>query len=168
MSRAASLPHVDEHSTDVEAGADDVWRALQDALDAAFSRGGAGAYARAVGCADTQASGPRPLATGSTIPGFHVTAAAPGRELLLEGSHRFSTYALGFRLDPLGPDRTRLRAETRAAFPGATGGLYRLLVIRTGGHVVGVRRLLGAVRRRAQAAHGLSWARTASPGRRRR
>ncbi|MEU9877867.1 hypothetical protein [Streptomyces phaeochromogenes] len=144
-----SLPYRDEHTTVVAAGADDVWRSLGDTLDRSFSRPGANRYARLVGCADGTASGPRPLAEGSTVPGFRVATAVPGRELVLVGRHRFSSYALIFRLEPAGPGRSRLTAETRATFPGPAGGLYRLLVLGTGGHAVGVRRLLAAVRRRA-------------------
>lgn len=145
-----SLPYRDEHTTVVEAGADDVWRSLGETLDRSFSRPGANRYARLVGCADRTASGPRPLAEGSTFPGFRVAAAVPGRELVLGGRHRFSSYALIFRLEPAGPGRSRLTAETRATFPGPAGGLYQLLVLGTGGHAVGVRRLLAAVRRRAE------------------
>ena len=145
-----SLPYRDEHTTVVAAGADDVWRALGETLDRSFSRPGANRYARLVGCADRTASGPRPLAEGSTFPGFRVAAAVPGRELVLGGRHRFSSYALIFRLESAGPGRSRLTAETRATFPGPAGGLYRLLVLGTGGHAVGVRRLLAAVRRRAE------------------
>jgi hypothetical protein len=146
----ASLPYVDEHATVIEAAVDDVWRGLGETLDHSFSRRGAGGYARVVGCADRTASGPRPLGVGSTFPGFRVAAAVPGRELVLEGRHRFSSYALIFHLDEVGPGRSRLRAESRAEFPGAAGRLYRLLVISTGGHVLGVRRLLSAVRRRSE------------------
>ncbi|GHH59948.1 hypothetical protein FHS35_006476 [Streptomyces umbrinus] len=145
-----SLPYRDEHTTVVEAGVDDAWRSLGETLDRSFSRPGANRYARLVGCADRTASGPRPLAEGSTFPGFRVAAAVPGRELVLGGRHRFSSYALIFRLEPAGPGRSRLTAETRATFPGPAGGLYRLLVLGTGGHAVGVRRLLAAVRRRAE------------------
>ncbi|KOG32297.1 hypothetical protein [Streptomyces resistomycificus] len=146
----AALPHVDEHTTLVAADADAVWRGLGEVLDQAFSGGRPAGYARLVGCADRTASGPRPPAEGSTVPGFRVASAAPGRELVLVGRHRFSTYALVFRLDAAGSGRTRLRAETRARFPGPAGRLYRLLVIGTGGHAVGVRRLLSAVRRRTE------------------
>ncbi|MEU0646310.1 hypothetical protein [Streptomyces umbrinus] len=145
-----SLPYRDEHTTVVEAGVDDVWRSLGETLDRSFSRPGANRYARLVGCADRTASGPRPLAEGSTFPGFRVAAAVPGRELVLGGRHRFSSYALIFRLEPAGPGRSRLTAETWATFPGPAGGLYRLLVLGTGGHAVGVRRLLAAVRGRAE------------------
>ena len=144
------LPSLDEHSTVIAAGIDDVWPALIETLDRSFSRAGAAGYAKAVGSADRAASGPRPLSVGSTLPGFRVVAAVPGSELALAGRHRFSSYALIFRLEPLGSDRSRLRAESRAAFPGWTGGVYRLLVVRTGGHVVVVRRLLSTIGRRSE------------------
>ena len=140
---ATALPRLDEHATPVAAGVDDVWQALLAWAD----RGSRGArrVARLLGCADTAATGPRPLAEGSTVPGFRVTAAVPGTLLELSGSHRFATYSLAFRLDPDGPDRSHLRAESHADFPGVAGGAYRLLVVGTGGHVVAVRRILAAV-----------------------
>jgi len=146
----ASLPYIDEHTTVIAAGTDEVWRGLGETLDRSFSRPGAVGYARLVGAADRTASGPRPLAEGSTFPGFRVVAAIPGHELVLEGRHRFSSYALIFRLEEVARGRSRLRAESRAAFPGLAGGLYRRLVVGTGGHVVGVRRLLTAIRRRSE------------------
>lgn len=146
----AELPLVDEHSVDVAAGVDEVWGALLQAVEG-FSGGGAGsAYARAVGCVPASLGGPRPLAVGSTVPGFEVTAAVPGSELALEGRHRFSTYALAFHLEPLGADGCRLTAESRAEFPCVAGAAYRLLVIRSGGHVLVVRRMLNGIKRRAE------------------
>jgi hypothetical protein len=150
--QTAQLPYVDEHATEIRASVDDVWSALIETLDRAFSRPGAGGYARTVGCAESTASGPRPLAIGSTIPGFRVADAVPGSELVLIGRHRFSAYALIFRLEQVSSRQSRLCAETRAAFPGVAGGLYRILVIGTGGHGVAVRRLLSAVKRRAEVA----------------
>jgi hypothetical protein len=146
----AQLPYLDEHSTAIAAGVDAVWPVLVEVLDRAFSRAGMTLYARIVGCADCTATGPRPLAVGSTIPGFRVVAAVPGSELALEGRHRFSSYALTFRLEAVGSDRSRLRAESRAAFPGLHGGVYRLLVVGTRVHVLAVRRFLSTVRRRAE------------------
>ncbi|MGW0336955.1 hypothetical protein ACWD0J_34865 [Streptomyces sp. NPDC003011] len=145
----ATLPHVDEHTTVVAAAADAVWLAVGDVLDHSLGSGRAVRYARLVGCADRTASGPRPLAEGSALPGFRVAAAVPGRRLVLVGRHHFATYALVLRLDEAGPGRVRLRAETRARFPGPFGALYRLLVIGTG-HAVLMRRLLSAIRGRAE------------------
>jgi hypothetical protein len=150
MTAAAALPYIDEHSARIGAGAGETWAALLRVVEASVSGAAAAAFARLLGCADTAAAGPRPLATGSTIPGFHVAAAEEPRELALEGRHRFSEYSLVFRLEDLGEAGTRLRAETRAEFPGLRGGLYRAMVIGTRGHVVVTRRLLGATRRRAE------------------
>ncbi len=141
------LPFIDEHETDIEASADEAWSALLEAAGQLFDGRIAPRYARAVRCEDVAATGPRPLAEGATIPGFRVTTLVPGSELVLSGRHRFSEYSLRFRIAPNGADQSRLRAETRAAFPGAAGRVYRLLVIGTGGHEVAVRRLLARVRR---------------------
>ncbi|MEV6172237.1 hypothetical protein AB0L99_29005 [Streptomyces sp. NPDC051954] len=146
----AALPQVDERTTVVAASATEVWQGLVETVDGAFGRSRSAGYARLVGCADRTASGPRPLAEGSTVPGFRVASAQPGRELVLIGRHHFSTYALVFRLEEAGDGRTRLRAETRARFPGPGGALYRLLVITSGGHALLTGRLLSAIRRRAE------------------
>jgi hypothetical protein len=146
------LPHVDEHSMEIAAGPAATWKALLRVAEGSFGSSGTARVAHLLGCADVDASGPRPLAVGSAFPGFHVEAAEQPRELVLAGSHRFSDYALIFRLDELGDGRTRLRAETRAVFPGFKGGVYRTLVIGTRGHILVTRRLLGAVRRRAERA----------------
>ena len=149
---ADRLPYVDENSIAIDAGPEATWEALLRVVERSFAAGSASRVARILGCSDAGAGGPRPLAAGSTIPGFHVDLADPGDELALAGSHRFSDYALIFRLDRLGGERTTLRAETRAVFPGLRGRAYRALVIGTRGHVLVTRRLLGAVRRRAERA----------------
>lgn len=143
------LPHVDEHSIAVDASVEETWAALLRTADASLASPRAGLGARLLGCEDAEAAGPRPLSAGSTIPGFHVEAAEPRRELALAGRHRFSRYALVFRLDPDG-EATRLRAETRAEFPGLHGRAYRAMVIGSRLHVLATRRLLGAVKRRAE------------------
>jgi hypothetical protein len=146
------LPHVDEHATIVAADRERTWGSLLHVVEATVSSAGAPRYARLVGCADTVASGPRPLAAGSAFPGFHVAAAEPPAELALAGSHRFSDYALIFRLEDAGEGRARVRAETRAEFPGLKGGVYRALVIGTRMHVLATRRVLAGVKRNAERA----------------
>lgn len=146
----SSLPHVDEHTQIVAADAHAVWQSVGEVLDRSFSEGRLAGYARLVGCPDRTAAGPRPLAEGSAFPGFHVLSADPDRELVLVGRHHFSTYALVFRLEEAGGGRTRLRAETRARFPGPGGALYRLLVISSGAHALFTGRLLAGIRRRAE------------------
>lgn len=144
------LPHVDEHSAVIEAGPDATWASLLRVVEGTVSGRGASRGASILGCASTAASGPRPLAVGSTVPGFHVVAATPSSELALAGAHRFSDYALIFRLDDLGGERTRVRAETRAEFPHLKGAVYRGLVIGTRMHVLATRRILGGVKRHAE------------------
>ena len=132
----------------VEASPERVWSALGEMLPRALS-GRARSIGWALGARPLDSTGD-PLTVGATLVGFCVARADAPVELVLEGAHRFSRYALIFRLDALPGDRTRLRAETRAAFPGAAGRAYRALVIGTRGHVVAVRRMLRAARRRAE------------------
>jgi len=144
------LPHVDEHAFVIGASREKTWEALLHVVEATVSAPGAPRYARLVGCADTEASGPRPLAEGSAFPGFHVAAAVAPAELALAGSHRFSDYALIFRLEELEGARTLVRAETRAEFPRLEGAVYRALVIGTRMHVLATRRMLAGVKRNAE------------------
>ncbi|WP_406059183.1 hypothetical protein OG462_19365 [Streptomyces sp. NBC_01077] len=136
------LPFVDEHAVVVDAGRDEVWRRLLVGVERSLSQAGGARYVRLVRGVPRVPGGPRPLAEGSEFPGFRVAGVVPGRELALEGRHRFSTYSLGFRIEELTDGRCRLRAETRAAFPGAAGRVYRLLVIVSGGHAFAMRRML--------------------------
>jgi hypothetical protein len=121
-------------------------------VEASFAGATQTLITRVLGCADWANGGRRPLAEGSTLPGFSVSAAIPGIELVLKGRHRFSRYSLRFRIDELDRDRFRLSAETRAVFPGAFGRGYRALVIGSGGHVLIVRGMLAAIKRRAERA----------------
>ena len=152
--KAADLPWVDEHGIELDAPATVAWPALLRTVERMTAGGAAPRYARAVGCADTEPGGPRPLEVGSTFPGFHVAELAPERELTLLGSHHFSNYALVFRLEGLGGRRSRLVAETRAEFPGLKGRAYRALVIGTRMHVLVTRRVLRNVARRVAASPG--------------
>lgn len=144
-----ALPFVDEHEVEVLAPPEVVWEALRRVAEGSFSSANASHFARLVGCESVESSGPRPLAVGSAFPGFTVAVANPGSELALAGRHRYSEYALVFHLDGEG-EATRLRAETRARFPGVTGRLYRAAVIGTRGHVLVTKRLLNAVKRQAE------------------
>jgi hypothetical protein len=149
---AQALPWVDEHGTEIDATPAAVWPALLRTVEKMTAGRAAPRYARAVGCADTEAGGPRPLEVGSTVPGFHVAELIPRRLLVLRGSHHFSDYALAFRLEPLAGVRTRLVAETRAEFPGLKGRAYRALVIDTRLHVLAVRRAQHGIARRVERA----------------
>jgi hypothetical protein len=142
------LPSVDEHGVLVLAPREVVWAALVKTLGS-FSSSGRERAAALLGCAETETSG-EPGRIGSTMPGFVVTRVIEPAVIALAGQHRFSRYGLIFILEPTDDEQTLLRAETRAAFPGVAGRLYRALVIGTRGHVLAVNRILRAVRRRAE------------------
>jgi hypothetical protein len=142
------LPYIDEHHIEVGAPADRVWLALGKVVASSFAQRAEGA-GRVLGVRPATRTGD-PLVEGSTLVGFRVERAEPGKELALYGEHRFSRYSLTFRLDRSSPERTLLRAETRAVFPRPTGKVYRALVIGSRGHVLVVRRMLRAVKRRAE------------------
>ncbi len=142
------LPYVDEHYVDVSATDGQTWEALLATLPHAFDTGFARRVAPLVGAAHTRARGD-PGAIGSSLPGFLVARAVAPSVLALLGQHRYSRYALVFRIERTAWG-SRIRAETRAEFPGVGGRAYRALVIGTRGHVVVLRRLLRAVKRRAQ------------------
>jgi hypothetical protein len=143
------LPAIDEHGTLVLAPVERTWEALLQVVRGSFSGRAAGRVADALGSCATEASGPIDR-RGSTIPGFIVVRVVEPAVLALQGEHRFSRYGLIFRLEPTKDERTLLRAETRAEFPGLKGQAYKTLVIRTHGHVRVVNRILRAVRRRAE------------------
>lgn len=143
-----SLPSIDEHERRIDAPVERVWVALGAMLAGSQRRPSRTATVRVLGGRPPRGVGD-PLSAGSTIPGFAVARAERPTELVLQGRHRYSRYTLIFRLEP---DRggTNLRAESRAAFPGLTGRLYRRAVIGSGGHVLAVRGMLAAVARRAE------------------
>lgn len=149
MTTQSSLPYVDELPIEIAADRETTWAALLRVVEGSFASARGRGPARLLACEDTELSGPRPLAKGSAFPGFHVESAEPSNELALAGRHRFSTYLLSFRLEDAG-GITRLVAETRAAFPGLKGSVYRALVIGTRMHVLVTRRMLTATKRRAE------------------
>jgi hypothetical protein len=137
------LPFIDAHETLVRAAPAAVWDATADVV--AGWGGPVGAIAaRAVGCSDTESDFPR------TVVGFRVVRADRPSVISLRGAHRFSRYALEFSIGLAQEGQTRLRAQSWAEFPGIPGRIYRAGVIGTGGHVFAVRRLLGAIQRRAE------------------
>lgn len=142
-----ALPRIDEHSIAVDASPEAALAAARDVMTGTPSRP-AIAGARLLGCRQLHPGGP-PERVGSTLLGFEVVRSTPA-EWALEGRHRFSRYGLTFRAEPAGAGASRLSAETHAEFPGAAGRVYRGLVIGTRGHVVAVRRLLRAAKRRAE------------------
>lgn len=144
-----SLPLVDVHSIDLGASEDSAWRGLTSLLKAASDRWAWPAFATILGCSDRKSTG-RLGTVGATIPGFRVTASDPPTMLRLDGRHRFSRYALTFTVEPRGPLRSRVFAESRAIFPGRLGTVYRILVLGSRGHVVAVNGLLRHIKQIAE------------------
>jgi hypothetical protein len=143
------LPRIDEHQATVAATPEAVWDAVLAALSDAFAAPAARSVARVLGCEPATTSGWDRPGVGSTVPGFRIVTAEEPRLLVVAGRHRFSRYGIVARLAPV-DGGTRVRLESRAAFPGPHGALYRLAVVGTGGHVVAVRRLLSGIRRAAE------------------
>ena len=152
MSRDSDgLQFIDRLGIEVEADPDTTWSALVEVLVGSLESRASHLAVRVLGSDELVASGPRPLVSGSTLPGFRVVEAIEPRTLVLDGSHRFARNEMAFSLSGIGPDLTELAVVTRAEFPGPIGSIYRALVIGSGGHVVATRRLLKAVGREAEA-----------------
>ena len=143
------LPYIDEHSIVIVAPAEVVWDVALEMFGKSFSRTGARSFARLVGCDPAELSEWDRPGVGSSIPGFQIVQADAPHLLVLAGRHRFSRYGIVLRIEPVN-GRTTCRFESRAAFPGLHGRLYRFAVVGTHGHVVAVRRLLSAIRRTAE------------------
>lgn len=143
------LPAVDEHGLLVLVPIERTWEALLPVVRRSFTGAGSERRARALRCNPAVAAG-EIGEIGSTLPGFAVVRVIEPAVLALQGEHRFSRYGLVFRLEQTRDERTLLRAETRAEFPGLKGRAYRAAVIGTRGHALVVNRILRAVRRRAE------------------
>ena len=143
------LPPIDEHEIEVDAPAEAAWAAifptLEHSLDTKFGR----RYSEKVGAIETDCHGDLHH-PGGTLPGFVVSRAIAPVMLALLGEHKFSKYAIVFRIDLLPGQRSRVRLETRAQFDGTRGRIYKLGVLGTRGHVLVVRRILRAIKRRAE------------------
>jgi hypothetical protein len=147
-----ALPFVDEHAVIVVATPEETWEALLATVSEGTANRPGPRIARILGCAHTARRG-RPGEIGSTLPGFVVTRSIPPAVLALMGEHRFSRYALVFRIAETPLEPVLVSAETRAEFPGGSGSVYRSLVIGTRGHRLAVEAILRAVRRRAEQEH---------------
>jgi hypothetical protein len=140
-----TLPFVDRHCIQVDSAASDTWRAIDQVMHSGYGGTGTAALAVVLGSEVRGATGAS-LTPGSTIVGFTVIESEPGRTVLFAGRHRFSRYSL--RLDIEGRE---LCATTHAAFPGIRGGFYKVVLLRTGAHPFAMKRLLGRIKRRAEA-----------------
>lgn len=144
------LPFIDEHCVDASADLQTTWATVTDVVPDLFKGRGKDLFARTVGCDQIGEGGPRPLQAGSAFTGFRVTSISLEKGLQLEGRHRFSHYALDFRVEQIGHERTRLCAQSRGEFPGLQGSFYRSLVIGTRFHIRAVRSLLRAIKQKAE------------------
>ena len=131
---AVELPYVDEHAVAVAAPRERTWAALTSYVDGRLATGRASWLTRLLGTAPAS--------------GFAVASRVEGESVELAGRHRFSRYRLVFKLSGSLP--TTVTATTYAAFPGPHGAAYRLFVIGSRAHVVATRKMLDAVRRRAE------------------
>jgi len=157
---AADLPFIDVHSRTVGAHPERVWDALAEVMRGWTERplpkvlAGIGPlFTRALACSDTEPPAPG-VGMPDSIVGFHVALAESPSLVSFQGWHRFSRYALTFRIQPADVSGSLIEAETRAAFPGRGGRLYKQAVIGSGGHVLVVRRMLAAVKRLAEEDRG--------------
>jgi Polyketide cyclase / dehydrase and lipid transport len=139
--RLEELPHIDEHAVAIAAAPERVCEAVLETFRGSGSM--AGLLARVLGADPGGRAGP------DAVPGFAVTDLDRPHRVVLRGRHRFSEYAIVVRVEPDG-EGSRCTLESRGAFPGPHGAVYRLLVVGTGAHVVAVRRLLASIRRRAE------------------
>lgn len=147
------LPPIDEHYIEIEAPAEVAYAALFPAIESAFGGRFAQGYCERVDALETEARGDLHH-PGGTLPGFTVTRAIAPVMLALAGEHRFAKYAIVFRIDLLPGQRSCVRLETRAQFAPGRGRLYKAAVIGSRGHVLGVRRMLRSIKRRAERSAG--------------
>ena len=70
--------------------------------------------------------------------------------VVFPGRPRFSGYSVVVRVEEAEAGRASRRAETRAEFPHLKGAVYKTLVIGTRMHVLVTRRILAAVKARAE------------------
>ncbi|HWE66464.1 MAG TPA: hypothetical protein VG298_07455 [Acidimicrobiales bacterium] len=149
MVATGTLPSIDEHQVQVDVPPDQLWAALLSTFTGLTTHAGWRVLARALGCQPDSASGD-PDTPETCLPGFRVRRSEPPREWALEGKHRFSSYALTFRITALDGGHCLLSAESSAAFPGPLGMMYRTLVIGTGGHVLTVHSMLKRIKGKAE------------------
>jgi hypothetical protein len=141
----SELPFIDAHTVAVAATPERVFEAVGEVVARTFDGPGPTLFGRVVGCTDKAVVRSGDGGPPEAIIGFHLAHAERPSLIALQGRHHFSRYELRFVIEP-----GTLRAESRAAFPGLSGRLYRLAVIGTRVHVFATRRLLRAVKRRAE------------------
>jgi hypothetical protein len=144
-----SLPFVDRHSITIAVSPQLTWDAMLVVVGKVGEERRSKALAKGLGCTPCDAEGDWGE-IGSSVPGFLVTRAVAPAVLALMGEHRFSRYALIFRIVERNSGLTECSAETRAEFPGGKGKAYKGLLIGTRGHVVVTNSILRSIRKLAE------------------
>ncbi len=147
------LPFLDQHETLAAASADEVFDAAVRVFYRRLNSPVARAYAWLVRAEPRRPTGDSGFAVGDVFAAFRVDECERPSRVVLAGRHRFAMYRLTFTCVAHGAGATRVAIRTDAAFPGVLGSLYRLVVIRSGGHVVVTRQLLRSIARSAARSH---------------
>ena len=142
------LMFIDEHSVEVHADREAVWKALTRSFGSTKGSGVFTLYARAI-AADPGSNKGELDQVGSTRVGFRVSDVDAPALLVLTGTHRFASYSLTWKVVAATDGTSRLSAITHAGFPGVRGRVYKALVIGSGIHGQVTRRMLSSVARRA-------------------
>jgi Polyketide cyclase / dehydrase and lipid transport len=149
------LPYIDEQVRRIDGSPDQVWRALLSTVRL-IGAWLPGPVIWAWGLQPSERTGEwrSQVAVGDTIVGFGAVEVSAPRVLALRGAHRFARYELRFEITGDQPGSSVLHAHSSALFVGPLGLAYRGLVVRTGGHRIAVRALLGQVAERAATLYG--------------
>jgi hypothetical protein len=164
----SALPSIDVHEISVNVPPSVAWPAVIAVFERLTTRPAWRLYAKAVRCKPDRAIGDGSTVTvGDALPGFLVTRCGAPTEWAFEGEHLFSRYALTFRITPVESAHCRIAAHSCAEFPGVHGSMYRAMVIGSGGHENGVRRILRSIKTEAEhrsGPAGYGRPRASSPG----
>ena len=145
----SALPCIDEHEISLNVPAPVAWTAVVAVFGRLTTRPAWRLFAKAVRCKPDHAVGTA-VTAGDAVPGFLVARCEAPTEWALEGEHLFSRYALTFRIAPVDSGHCRVAAHSSAEFPGLHGKIYRAMVIGSGGHAIGVRRILRSIKTEAE------------------
>jgi hypothetical protein len=149
----SALPCIDEHEISVNVPASVAWTALVAVFGRLTTRPTSRIFAKAVRCRPNRAIGTA-VTVGEALPGFLVARCEVPKEWALEGEHLFSRYAVTFQIASVDSEHCRVAAQSSAEFPGLHGKIYRTIVIGSGGHAIGVRRILRSIKTKAEHSGG--------------
>lgn len=136
------LPFVDRFTRVGEVSLLHAWEATQSLIAAILSTRAASLVARALGCLNVTPEKAGALEEGTQLAGFFVAEADSPHRLVLAGEHRLAEYAFIIDLRSFDSGSVRFSIETRAAFKGRAGALYKRLVVESRFHACVMRALL--------------------------